>query len=337
MRREICQIVERAMNQPENHIFLSIVIPTYNRLQGLESILRSIKAQFNHLQNIEIIVVNNDLHLSEAVEDTCRNFIESGLLLNVYHQPLIGGSHARNMGIEHAKGSWIAFIDDDEELIEGYLQTALGLLKDAAETSIFGGPYLPVFDCEVEKWVNPQYYSVYYGEKARDLSPREFFGGGNMIFPKSMLVKIGNFSTDLGHVGNKSGYGEDTELLMRAVNAGAVQKYYPELAIYHHIPENKLNLQWLIRQKKLSSISKARLYFMYTPPAKKKVRRFVESLYFFRQTVAAFFIYLAARMGEPFRNKEAFPFRENYRVEVVLPRYAKYRINLELFRSIFSV
>jgi glycosyltransferase involved in cell wall biosynthesis len=321
------------MSQPESPL-LSFVIPTYKRPQSLDRLLVSILVQKDGFESFEVVVVNNCMEENSKIEEICRDFVDKGLPVRLFHQPLPGGSQARNMGIENAKGQWLAFIDDDEDLLTGYLQGAISILNTAQDNWLFGGPCFAVYDGEKPVWVKDQYYSIDYGSKPKDLN-KEHLPGGNLLISRAFLDQLGGFSTQMGHVGSKSGYGEDTDFIMRAEKAGGFQKYEPGIAVHHHIPEDKLSLQWLLRQKQLSSISKAHLYFKFHPPSTNKAKKAAECFYYLRQAIGTFLSYLAVRLKEPFKNKQSFPYHENYWVEVVLPCYAKYRINLELCRSIF--
>lgn len=315
---------------------LSFIIPTYKRPQGLDRLLTSILVQKGYIESFEVVVVNNCMEESLQIEEICQDFDRKGLSVRLFHQPLPGGSQARNMGIENAHGQWLAFIDDDEELFEGYLRSVFSILSDAQVNWLIGGPYRPVFPEEKGSWIKNKYYEVNFGEQPKELK-REHLPGGNLIISSKFIEMIGVFSPHLGHLGNISGYGEDTELTMRAEKAGAIQKYYPNLGVYHYIPAEKLSLQWLKKQKRLSSISKARLYFQFNPPNPNKLKRIAVYFYYLKQTAWTYARYVWIRLQLPFRNKQSFPFQENYWVEVVLPSYAKFRINLELCRTIFSV
>jgi glycosyltransferase involved in cell wall biosynthesis len=321
------------MDSPKK--ILSIIIPTYNRPQGLVKVLNSIKAQNVVLDDVEIIVVNNYMDAAKETGDIIEMFSAGGFPVRLFDQPLVGGSQARNLGISQSRGRWLAFIDDDEELIDGYLHEVLHILNQAEENWIVGGPYIPRFDCEQPSWVKEQYYSVSFGREAKDLQGNEYLPGGNMIITKSMLEKIGGFLTRLGHFGNKPGYGEDTELMIRAVNAGGIQKYVPEMAVYHHIPASRLSLNWLIKQKRLSSLSKAYLYSLYQSSRPKGAKRSLLIFYYLRQSVYSFGKYVFSILGEPLRDRKLFPYRENYWIERVSPFFAKYQINLELAKLVF--
>lgn len=50
---------------------------------------------------------------------------ETGLDAKVLYTPVAGVSHARNMGIDQARGSFITFVDDDDTVSEGYLESLL--------------------------------------------------------------------------------------------------------------------------------------------------------------------------------------------------------------------
>ena len=87
---------------------ISVVIPTYNRARCLKASILSVTAQTHN--NIEIVVVDdgstdNTEQVVESVRDSRLRYIK--LPTNT------GASHARNVGIEHCTGDFIAFNDSD--------------------------------------------------------------------------------------------------------------------------------------------------------------------------------------------------------------------------------
>lgn len=86
---------------------VSIVIPTHNRPDFLDEALASVRAQT--FTDYEIIVISNGENLESASRKIaskhgCRYFELDEANL----------SAARNFAIGHAKGDWIAFLDDDD-------------------------------------------------------------------------------------------------------------------------------------------------------------------------------------------------------------------------------
>ena len=92
----------------------SVIIPTYNRASFITKAIDSVLRQsFN---DCEIIVVDDGS--TDMTEQTLQQY---GKRITVVHQGNSGVSAARNRGIAHANGSWIAFLDSDDEWEENYL------------------------------------------------------------------------------------------------------------------------------------------------------------------------------------------------------------------------
>lgn len=93
-----------------NNPYFSIVIPTYRRRQLLRRALQSALAQ--SFTSYEIIVVNNDsgASLDRVVDEPGEQRIR---YFDYWEKQ--GASGARNMGVAAARGSYICFLDDDDE------------------------------------------------------------------------------------------------------------------------------------------------------------------------------------------------------------------------------
>lgn len=89
---------------------VSVIIPTYNRSDLLDRAVKSVLKQV--YSNLEIIIIadnctDNTLELLKLYNDKRVSYI----ILNEN----VGGAQARNIGIEHATGDYIGFLDDDDE------------------------------------------------------------------------------------------------------------------------------------------------------------------------------------------------------------------------------
>lgn len=89
---------------------VSAIITTHNRKKLLELAINSVFTQT--YENIECIVVD------DASTDNTKDYCSS--LKNLIYIPIKkedskGGNYARNVGIMHAHGELIAFLDDDDE------------------------------------------------------------------------------------------------------------------------------------------------------------------------------------------------------------------------------
>jgi glycosyltransferase involved in cell wall biosynthesis len=86
---------------------VSVVIPTYNRLQLLKETLDSVLRQTIPVH--EIIVVDDGS--TDATHDLVRSYRPPVVLVTQEH---LGLPVARNRGIAQATGEWIAFLDSDD-------------------------------------------------------------------------------------------------------------------------------------------------------------------------------------------------------------------------------
>jgi glycosyltransferase involved in cell wall biosynthesis len=97
--------------------FVSVVVPTHNRPEMLAETLASVRAQT--FTDYEIIVVSNG-----EDPDTRARSKAAAVSSNARWLALDGGnvSAARNLGVEQAKGEWIAFLDDDDVWLPAKLE-----------------------------------------------------------------------------------------------------------------------------------------------------------------------------------------------------------------------
>ncbi|MEM9290338.1 MAG: glycosyltransferase [Acidobacteriota bacterium] len=96
---------------------VSVVVPTYNRLDVLPEVLDALEAQ-RDAPSYEILVVNDG-----SGEDTV-SFLDQRSFrrpARVIHQDNAGPAAARNAGVQAASGRWVAFLGDDTVPQEGWL------------------------------------------------------------------------------------------------------------------------------------------------------------------------------------------------------------------------
>jgi succinoglycan biosynthesis protein ExoO len=101
----------------------SVVIPLYNKGPHIERALRSVYAQTHPAS--EVVVVD-DCSSDGGYENAQRLRSEVTRLLR-RDRPGPGGYAARNLGVQAAGSSWIAFLDADDEWAPDHLKTLAGL------------------------------------------------------------------------------------------------------------------------------------------------------------------------------------------------------------------
>ncbi len=107
-------------------VLVSAVIPTRGRPELLRRAVRSALAQT--LREIEVVVVidGEDSATKRALQELAH---EDGRVRVVALATSVGGSDARNRGVDAASGEWIAFLDDDDEWLPGKLQAQIDAMK----------------------------------------------------------------------------------------------------------------------------------------------------------------------------------------------------------------
>lgn len=104
---------------------ISVIVPVYNVDQFLENCLSSILKQT--FEDFEVLLIDDGS--SDKSGAICDKYAQKDKRIKVMHIENNGVSNARNLGIQEAKGKYIAFIDSDDYVEATYLETLLSTLK----------------------------------------------------------------------------------------------------------------------------------------------------------------------------------------------------------------
>jgi len=228
---------------------LDVVIPTYNRSALLRKTLDSLlRARVPAELTVRIIAVDNNS--SDDTKTVINEYAErsQGRVSYVFEKQQ-GRSPALNAGIAAATGDLIGFIDDDEEIDEAWYETILGAFKNR-EVDFVGGPYLPRFEAEVPSWLPKDYTAVVGivdgGNKVVpfDDSYPGILMGGNAVFRREVIQRVGPYSTALGRSGTRLLSCEDEDMYQRLRAAGMRGLYLPQLIVHHFIPRERLTKKY---------------------------------------------------------------------------------------------
>jgi len=138
---------------------LSIIIPHYNACNLLIKLLKELSIQ--KTDEVEIIIVDDS---KEQIIDEFKN-----IATVIHNNKRVGLSKARNMGIDIAKGKYIAFIDSDDMITNDYIEVLLNATKQRSEDVI-------IFNWADfnENIINrqPQNYAVWKAIYKKEICPR---------------------------------------------------------------------------------------------------------------------------------------------------------------------
>lgn len=224
---------------------LDVIIPTYNRQDLLKLTLESLlRAEMPKGLKVRVTVVDNNSKdaTPQVVDDYQEKFAGR---LRYQFEPQQGRSHALNAGVASTNGDIVGMIDDDEEIDATWYQT----VSDAftlKNIDFIGGPYVPKWSIPPPDWLPREYGGVVGwvdgGETEVPFDDRYpgILMGGNAVFKRSILQKVGPYSTWLGRTDKGLLTGEDEDLYHRLLAAGAKGLYLPNLIIYHHVTPDRL-------------------------------------------------------------------------------------------------
>ena len=198
---------------------ISIIIPHLNQPDALEACLGSLHSQTLESSAFEIIVVDNG---STSVPRAVTERYPGTLLL---HESKAGPGPARNRGVQAASGDILAFTDSDCRAHPDWLRCALDTLARVPARTILGG--------DVQIWHEPDtaitaieaYESVFAYRFKLYIEQHGFCGTGNLVLRKSDFEDIGPF--------RGIEVAEDIEWGSRALRAGYIFRYVPEMIVYH--------------------------------------------------------------------------------------------------------
>lgn len=115
---------------------ISIIVPVYNVEKYVRQCIDSILSQ--SFTDFELLLINDGS--KDKSGDICDEYAAEDSRIRVIHKENGGVSSARNVGLDNAHGEWIAFVDGDDEIQDGYLN-----IREGFENSdVIQKPYIIV-------------------------------------------------------------------------------------------------------------------------------------------------------------------------------------------------
>lgn len=102
---------------------ISVIVPVYKVENYLERCIKSLLNQ--SYTDFELLLVNDGSPDYSGM--ICDRYAEKDSRVRVIHQKNMGVSYARNIGLENAKGAFVAFVDSDDEVEENYLSCMMSV------------------------------------------------------------------------------------------------------------------------------------------------------------------------------------------------------------------
>jgi glycosyltransferase involved in cell wall biosynthesis len=213
----------------------SVVICAFSeeRWSTLADAIRSAVAQSHRPLDVLVVIDHNRRLLRRARE-------AFGAPVRVLaNEEGRGLSGARNTGIRHAAGDFIAFLDDDAAAESTWLAELARAYDDPAVIGA-GGVALPRWEARPPRWLPPEFLWVVgcsYRGQPRTVAPVRNPIGANMSFRREAFARAGLFTHGIGRIGSTPLGCEETELAIRVVNRcpGRVVVHVPHARVSHRV------------------------------------------------------------------------------------------------------
>jgi GT2 family glycosyltransferase len=208
---------------------ISVVVPTYNRLDTLRHVIPALVAQELRPEAFEVIVAD-----SLSTDGTAAYLAEVARTSpNVRHLPgpYTGRASARNAGIAAARAPIVLFTDADIIASPDLLERHLARHAQGRPKAVIGCEIqVDSYDAYLRKSRNPALRDPLHPPTRKRLSWL-YFMTGNASVGRADLDRVGRFDEAF------TGYGhEDLELGYRLQHAGVPIEYAPEAVNYHWHP-----------------------------------------------------------------------------------------------------
>ena len=169
---------------------VSVVIPTLDRPNLL---LRALRSVFNQsYPHLDVIVVVD--RPSEETIAALRAIEDPRLRVIFNPRPVVNAAAARNLGADHAKGDWIAFLDDDDEWLPEKIekQLSFGLQRGEVLVSCLSRIVTPHSSYVLPQRIydNETRLDEYLFDRRSARAGEGFLQTSSFMMPRSLFEKV---------------------------------------------------------------------------------------------------------------------------------------------------
>lgn len=211
---------------------ISVIIPTFNRLDILVKCLKALEAQTIHFNEFEVIVIDDGS--TDGTEKLGAGLFEGLRINGIYlRQEQAGPAKARNKGISHGRGDLLVIIGDDIIATKDFLSEHLKIHHQEKERplAVIGridwDPSIEIteFMLFLEKGVQFSFNDL----NDDNISYKNCYTSNVSIKSDFIKKHAVYFSEEFPYAAY-----EDIEWGYRLMKSGITYKYNPKALAYHH-------------------------------------------------------------------------------------------------------
>jgi glycosyltransferase involved in cell wall biosynthesis len=172
---------------------LSIIIPTFNRGQFLQTLVRELLKFENGVLDIIVVDDASEDDIEGHLADLQRNSAPH-MLSVISLERNCGAPHARNVGIAASRSPLIQFIDSDDFVDRDGLAMALETAKGVADVDLVIAP-VQMVDAQMTPLSHPLIGAA-FGVEASEVAGYHWHTMG-AIYRRELIERVGDWNTSL--------------------------------------------------------------------------------------------------------------------------------------------
>ncbi len=240
---------------------LDVCLCTHDpRPDVLDLAIRSLARQTVGPQAFRVIVVDN-ASTPPLRDEVLGPLRAAGIDATLTREEKPGLTQARLHAIHRTEAPWMLFVDDDNELADGFIAEGLAFAASRSDVGCFGGKLQLPESVRPPRWAIP--FLPYLGIKdagdavvtgaAREWGPWEPAGAGFWIRRDQLEAYRARIERDarslrLGRSGrNGLASCEDSLMAREGLKLGLLNAYVPALALRHHLDPARFRVGYLLR------------------------------------------------------------------------------------------
>jgi glycosyltransferase involved in cell wall biosynthesis len=201
---------------------LAVIIPCFNEEKNIGKCLDALLKQNNGALKGKIVVVDNGSN--DGSIEKIKQYL-ADVKLYILPNDIISG--LRNYGVEKTRSVWLAFIDADVEVSDGWLDaimTRISILDQQAEAgnTLFGSTVKNPINAT---WIEQTWYEQ-LNERGKTTSPR-YINSGHLVISRTLFNRVGGFDIEYET-------GEDVKLCDDVRSIGGQIFHDSALEAIHH-------------------------------------------------------------------------------------------------------
>ena len=228
-------------------MFVSIIIPTYNRANLIGITLESLLNQSYPKDRFEILVVDNNStdNTATLVHDW---ELKSNGQIKYYFEPRQGSHFARNGAVQFAKGELLYFTDDDMIADKNLLVELVAIFQNNGSVGTATGRVLPKWEVEPPVWIKKYctngWLSLYDRDDDLFISNDDFgVFSCHQAVRKELFIQAGGYNPDI--VDGEWLGDNETGLNIKIQALGYQFAFVRSSVTYHIIPSTRMTQSYL--------------------------------------------------------------------------------------------